>query len=49
MHDATKELKRVDALIFQSLVLDNEFIPHPDIKTNPKLIMILKLVDKLLD
>ena len=47
--DSTRNLKRVDRLIFPYLSLDDEFIPQPDVKTNPKMTFILKLVDKLLD
>lgn len=49
MHNATKDLKRADATIFPLLNLKNGFIPQPDVKTNPKMTMILKLIDKLLD
>lgn len=47
--DSTRGLKRVDRIIFPYLSLENEFIPQPDVKTNPKLTFILKLIDKLLD
>ena len=49
MHNGTKDLKRVDAIIFPLLNLKNGNIPQPDVKTNPKMTMILKLIDKLLD
>ena len=48
MHNCTKDLKRVDANIFPLLNLKNGNIPQPDVKTNPKMTMILKLIDKLL-
>lgn len=47
--DSTRNLKRVDRLIFPYLSLENEFIPQPDVKTNPKMTYVLKLIDKLLD
>lgn len=49
MHDATKDLKRVDAVIFPLLTLKSSTIPQPDVKNNPKMTMQLKLIDKLLD
>ena len=47
--ESTRNLKRVDRLIFPYLSLESEFIPQPDVKTNPKMTYILKLIDKLLD
>lgn len=49
LHDATQNLKRVDALIFPHLDLKTPHIIQPDIKNNPKITFILKLIDKLLD
>ena len=49
LHNSTKDIKRVDAIIFPLLTLKNGFIPQPDVKTNPTMTMILKLIDKLLD
>lgn len=49
MHDSTRALKRCDALIFPFMELANYFIPQPDVKTNPKVTYMLKLIDKLLD
>lgn len=49
IHDATRALKRCDALIFPFMELANYCIPQPDVKTNPKVTYMLKLIDKLLD
>ena len=50
-HEAStaRMLKRCDALIFPFMELSNYFIPQPDVKTNPKVTYMLKLIDKLLD
>jgi hypothetical protein len=34
LHDATRNLKRVDAIIFPMLDLPSPFIPQPDLKNN---------------
>jgi hypothetical protein len=34
LHDATRNLKRVDAIIFPMLDLASPFIPQPDLKNN---------------
>ena len=49
LHDSTRNLKRVDRIIFPFLSLENDYIPQPDVKDNPKMTYILKLVDKLLN
>jgi len=49
LHDSGKALRRCDAMIFPLLELPSNYIPQPDMKTNPRITFILKLVDKLLD
>jgi len=49
LHDSTRNLKRVDRIIFPYLSLDNDYIPQPDIKENQKMTYILKLFDKLIN
>lgn len=47
--DSTRNLKRVDRIVFPYLSLSQDTIPQPDIKTNQKMTYILKIIDKLLD
>ena len=49
LHDSTRQLKRVDAIVFPLLELKSPHITQPDLKTNPKMTYILKLIDKLLE
>lgn len=39
----------MDAIVFPLLDLKTPFITQPDIKSNPKMTFIIKLVDKLLE
>lgn len=49
MHGALKGLRRVETIIFPLLTLDTTTLPPPDLATNPKLKMILKVISKLLE
>ena len=49
LHDSTQNLKRVDAIVFPLLEIDSKYITQPDIRTNPKLIFVIKILERLLD
>lgn len=49
LHDSTRQLKRVDAIVFPLLELKSPYISQPDIKHNPKMVYVLKLIDKLIE
>ena len=44
MHDATKEVKRVETAVFANLTLKNPYLMQPDIAANPKLKNVLKMI-----
>lgn len=49
IHGATRELNRVEAIIFPRLELsESKYISQPDLKNNSKISYILKLFDKLI-
>jgi hypothetical protein len=49
MHDATKEVKRVETVVFPNLTLKNPNLMQPDIGQNPRLKNVIKMISKLLE
>lgn len=49
MHDATKEIKRIETVVFPNLKMKNPFLMQPDIIQNPKLKNVIKMISKLLE
>lgn len=49
MHDATKDVKRVESVVFPNLILKNPCLMQPDISTNPRLKNVVKMISKLLE
>lgn len=49
MHDATKEVKRVETVVFPNLTLKNPHLMQPDIGQNPRLKNVIKMISKLLE
>ena len=49
MHDATKEVKRVETVVFPKLTLKNPNLMQPDIGQNPRLKNVIKMISKLLE
>ena len=49
MHDATKEVKRVETAVFPNLTLNQPYLMQPDIGQNPRLKNVLKMINKLLE
>lgn len=49
MHDATKEVKRVETVVFPRLTMKNPYLMQPEIQSNPNLKNVIKMISKLLD
>ena len=49
MHDAFKEVDRVDKLVFPLLILPDRYLVVPDVKNNEKLKEYVRVTEKLIE
>ena len=49
MHDAFKEVDRVDKLVFPLLILPDRYLVVPDVNNNEKLKEYVRITEKLIE